>query len=157
MQAWFEGFKAEFDLNFIQGSRWRLLVDGLKEGVSGAVSGLGGWVRSLLGDSLSGGLSGLRTVFFGYGADAAQGAGSGFVGGVQSAFSRAYRSVCDVWQNLGEVFRRYGDSASQGLRGNLRSDVRRAFAEAYQNACAAWSGAGRTASCSSRRRRRPFR
>lgn len=30
MQAWFEGFKAEFDLNFIQGSRWRLLVDGLK-------------------------------------------------------------------------------------------------------------------------------
>ena len=119
-----------------------LLVDGLKEGISGAVSGLGGWVRSLLGDSLSGGLSGLRTIFFGYGADAAQGAGSGFVGGVQSAFSRAYRSVCDVWQNLGEVFRRYGDSASQGLRGNLRSDVRRAFAEAYQNACAAWSGAG---------------
>ena len=30
MQTWFEGFKAEFDLNFIQGNRWRLLVDGLK-------------------------------------------------------------------------------------------------------------------------------
>ncbi len=30
MQAWFEEFKAEFDLNFIQGNRWRLLVDGLK-------------------------------------------------------------------------------------------------------------------------------
>jgi ABC-type amino acid transport system permease subunit len=30
LQAWFEEFKAEFDLNFIQGNRWRLLVDGLK-------------------------------------------------------------------------------------------------------------------------------
>ncbi len=30
MQAWFEQFKAEFDLNFIQGNRWRLLVEGLK-------------------------------------------------------------------------------------------------------------------------------
>ena len=30
MQAWLEGLKAEFDLNFIQGNRWRLLVDGLK-------------------------------------------------------------------------------------------------------------------------------
>ena len=30
MQAWFESFKAEFDLNFIQGNRWKFLVDGLK-------------------------------------------------------------------------------------------------------------------------------
>ena len=30
MRAWFEGLKAEFELNFIQGNRWRLLVDGLK-------------------------------------------------------------------------------------------------------------------------------
>ena len=30
MQAWFEQFKAEFDLNFIQGNRWKLLVQGLK-------------------------------------------------------------------------------------------------------------------------------
>ena len=30
MQAWFEKFKAEFDLNFVQGNRWKFLVDGLK-------------------------------------------------------------------------------------------------------------------------------
>ena len=30
MQAWFESFKAEFDLNFIQGNRWKFLVDGLE-------------------------------------------------------------------------------------------------------------------------------
>ena len=30
LQAWFEEFKAEFDLNFIQGNRWKFLVDGLK-------------------------------------------------------------------------------------------------------------------------------
>ena len=30
MQAWFESFKAEFDLNFIQGNRWTFLVEGLK-------------------------------------------------------------------------------------------------------------------------------
>ncbi len=30
MQAWFERFKAEFELNFIQGNRWQFLVDGLK-------------------------------------------------------------------------------------------------------------------------------
>ncbi len=30
MQGWFEQFKAEFDLNFIQGNRWRLLVEGLR-------------------------------------------------------------------------------------------------------------------------------
>ncbi|MBR6891279.1 MAG: amino acid ABC transporter permease [Clostridia bacterium] len=30
MRAWLEGLKAEFDLNFIQGNRWRLLVEGLK-------------------------------------------------------------------------------------------------------------------------------
>ena len=29
MQAWFEQFKAEFDLNFIQGNRWQFLVTGL--------------------------------------------------------------------------------------------------------------------------------
>ena len=29
MQAWFESFKADFDLNFIQGNRWKYLVDGL--------------------------------------------------------------------------------------------------------------------------------
>ena len=29
MQAWFEKLKAEFDLNFIQGRRWKFLVDGL--------------------------------------------------------------------------------------------------------------------------------
>ena len=29
MQEWFEGVKAEFDLNFIQGRRWRFLVNGL--------------------------------------------------------------------------------------------------------------------------------
>ena len=29
MQAWFENLKAEFDLNFIQGKRWKFLVDGL--------------------------------------------------------------------------------------------------------------------------------
>ena len=29
MQAWFEQLKAEFDLNFIQGKRWKFLVDGL--------------------------------------------------------------------------------------------------------------------------------
>ena len=30
MQAWFENLKAEFELNFIQGNRWKFLVDGLK-------------------------------------------------------------------------------------------------------------------------------
>ena len=30
MQAWFEKFKAEFELNFIQGNRWKFLVEGLK-------------------------------------------------------------------------------------------------------------------------------
>lgn len=30
MRAWLDGLKAEFDLNFIQGNRWRLLVEGLK-------------------------------------------------------------------------------------------------------------------------------
>ena len=30
MQDWLENFKAEFNLNFIQGNRWRLLVEGLK-------------------------------------------------------------------------------------------------------------------------------
>ena len=29
MQAWFEKFAADFDLNFIQGNRWKYLVDGL--------------------------------------------------------------------------------------------------------------------------------
>ena len=29
MQAWFEKFMADFDLNFIQGNRWKYLVDGL--------------------------------------------------------------------------------------------------------------------------------
>ena len=29
MQAWFENLKAEFDLNFIQGSRWKFLLTGL--------------------------------------------------------------------------------------------------------------------------------
>ena len=29
MQAWFDKLKAEFDLNFIQGRRWKFLVDGL--------------------------------------------------------------------------------------------------------------------------------
>ena len=29
VQAWFEGFKADFDLNFIQGNRWKYLLDGL--------------------------------------------------------------------------------------------------------------------------------
>ncbi|MER2144259.1 MAG: amino acid ABC transporter permease [Eubacteriales bacterium] len=29
MQAWFDKLKAEFDLNFIQGKRWRFLTDGL--------------------------------------------------------------------------------------------------------------------------------
>ena len=29
MQAWFDKLKAEFDLNFIQGKRWRFLMDGL--------------------------------------------------------------------------------------------------------------------------------
>ena len=29
MQAWFESFKADFDLNFIQGNRWQYLLDGL--------------------------------------------------------------------------------------------------------------------------------
>ena len=29
MQEWFEGVKAKFDLNFIQGRRWRFLVNGL--------------------------------------------------------------------------------------------------------------------------------
>ena len=29
MQAWFDNLKAEFDLNFIQGRRWKFLVDGL--------------------------------------------------------------------------------------------------------------------------------
>ena len=30
LQAWLEQFKAEFDLNFIQGNRWTFLVEGLK-------------------------------------------------------------------------------------------------------------------------------
>ena len=30
MQAWFDNLKAEFELNFIQGNRWKFLVDGLK-------------------------------------------------------------------------------------------------------------------------------
>ncbi len=29
MQAWFENLRAEFDLNFIQGSRWKFLLTGL--------------------------------------------------------------------------------------------------------------------------------
>ena len=29
VQAWFESFKADFDLNFIQGNRWKYLLDGL--------------------------------------------------------------------------------------------------------------------------------
>ena len=29
MQAWFESFIADFDLNFIQGNRWKYLLDGL--------------------------------------------------------------------------------------------------------------------------------
>lgn len=29
MQAWLDSLKAEFDLNFVQGNRWRFLVDGL--------------------------------------------------------------------------------------------------------------------------------
>ena len=29
LQAWFENIKAEFDLNFIQGNRWRFLLTGL--------------------------------------------------------------------------------------------------------------------------------
>ena len=29
VQAWFEKFMADFDLNFIQGNRWKYLVDGL--------------------------------------------------------------------------------------------------------------------------------
>jgi len=29
MQAWFESFKADFTLNFIDGNRWKYLVDGL--------------------------------------------------------------------------------------------------------------------------------
>ena len=29
MQAWFDNLKAEFELNFIQGNRWKFLVDGL--------------------------------------------------------------------------------------------------------------------------------
>ena len=29
VQAWFEKFAADFDLNFIQGNRWKYLVDGL--------------------------------------------------------------------------------------------------------------------------------
>jgi len=30
LQAWFEKLKAEFTLNFIEGNRWKFLVDGLK-------------------------------------------------------------------------------------------------------------------------------
>ena len=30
MQTWFESLKAEFDLNFIQGDRWKFLLQGLK-------------------------------------------------------------------------------------------------------------------------------
>ena len=30
LQTWFENLKAEFDLNFIQGDRWKFLVQGLK-------------------------------------------------------------------------------------------------------------------------------
>ena len=140
-----------------------LLVGGLKEGVSAAVSGLGGWVSDQLGapvtgalaglgqrmktgvrnavEELSGFWSGVRSLFAGFGRDAADGIGSGFGGSVRSAFSAAYRSVCDLWSGLGETFRGFGESASRGLRGNLRSDVRRAFAGAYENACGAWSGA----------------
>ncbi len=29
MQAWLDSLRAEFDLNFVQGNRWRFLVDGL--------------------------------------------------------------------------------------------------------------------------------
>ena len=29
MQAWFESFKADFILNFVQANRWKYLVDGL--------------------------------------------------------------------------------------------------------------------------------
>ena len=29
MQAWLDKMKAEFDLNFIQGNRWRFLLTGL--------------------------------------------------------------------------------------------------------------------------------
>ena len=29
MQAWFEKLKADFILNFVQGNRWRYLVNGL--------------------------------------------------------------------------------------------------------------------------------
>ena len=47
MQAWFEGLKADFELNFIQGNRWEFLVEGL--GVTLIITLLAGLLGVVLG------------------------------------------------------------------------------------------------------------
>lgn len=47
MQAWFESFKADFNLNFIQGDRWKFLVDGL--GATLTITLLSGLLGILIG------------------------------------------------------------------------------------------------------------
>ena len=47
MQAWFESFKADFNLNFIQGDRWKFLLDGL--GATLTITLLSGLLGILIG------------------------------------------------------------------------------------------------------------
>lgn len=47
MQAWFESFKADFNLNFIQGDRWKFLVEGL--GATLTITLLSGLLGILIG------------------------------------------------------------------------------------------------------------
>ncbi len=47
MQAWFESLKADFELNFIQGNRWKFLLDGL--GVTLIITLLAGLLGVVLG------------------------------------------------------------------------------------------------------------
>ena len=47
MQAWFESFWADFDLNFIQANRWKYLVDGL--GVTLLITLLSGVMGTIIG------------------------------------------------------------------------------------------------------------
>ena len=47
MQAWFESLKADFELNFIQGNRWKFLLDGF--GVTLIITLLAGLLGVVLG------------------------------------------------------------------------------------------------------------
>jgi polar amino acid transport system permease protein/polar amino acid transport system substrate-binding protein len=47
MQAWFESFKADFILNFVQANRWKYLVDGL--GATLIITLLAGLMGTVIG------------------------------------------------------------------------------------------------------------